>query len=544
MLNMTVAITPRKSLKHRFVRCGLAFILSLSVSVLISVPALALTPKDTLVIGKNIEDIVALDPAEAYEFSSGEIVKNIYQGLVQYNHEDPTHVMPDIASKWEVSADSKTIIFTLNPNIKFESGNLLRPEDIIFSFKRLLMLNKAPAYILAQLGWDKDNIEQMVKKVDDSHLSIQINADVGVAFALNVLAARATSVVDEKVVRKQAKNDDYGNAYLNQKSAGSGPYKLSIFKPKEAVFLQANPHAMPAPKLAKVLIKNIPEPSAQRLILESGDIDIARNLGSDQIAAIKKNPALKVEVYPQSAIHFIAFNQKMPALQNPAFWEAARYLIDYKGISENIAHDNMRIHQAFLPVGFQGALLETPFSFQPEKAQQILENAGIKDLEITLDVINSALFMDMAQSIQASFAQAGIKLKLNPATASQVITRYRARRHEGILLYWAPDFFDPHANAKAFTYNVNNADDQYQSTASWRNAWLIPELSKLTTQALQEKDPELRTKMYQTLQQDFQKSSPIVIGFQEVNQVAMAKSVTGYIHGLTPDMVYFYDVTK
>ena len=48
----------------------------------------------------------------------------------------------------------------------------------------------------------------------------------------------------------------------------------------------------------------------------------------------------------------------------------------------------------------------------------------------------------------------------------------------------------------------------------------------------------------QALQLEFQKKSPVVIGFQEVNQVAMVKALEGYVHGLTPDLVYFYNVTK
>jgi hypothetical protein len=57
--------------------------------------------------------------------------------------------------------------------------------------------------------------------------------------------------------------------------------------------------------------------------------------------------------------------------------------------------------------------------------------------------------------MQASMGQGRIKLNLLPGTGAQVITRYRARKHEAMLLYWGPDFFDPHSNAKAFAYNVD-----------------------------------------------------------------------------------------
>ena len=44
--------------------------------------ALAATPDNVLVIAQNIDDIVAIDPAQAYEFTSGELVTNIYDRLI------------------------------------------------------------------------------------------------------------------------------------------------------------------------------------------------------------------------------------------------------------------------------------------------------------------------------------------------------------------------------------------------------------------------------------------------------------------------------
>ena len=152
--------------------------------------------------------------------------------------------------------------------------------------------------------------------------------------------------------------------------------------------------------------------------------------------------------------------------------------------------------------------------------------------------------MDMAQSMQASMAKAGIKLNLLPGTGAQVITRYRARKHEAMLLYWGPDFFDPHSNAKAFAYNVDNSDGSYQSTTTWRNAWLVPELSARTLAALKEADGAKRTAAYQALQQEVQARSPIIMTFQEQSQVAFRNNVKGYVQGSVADLIKYEAVTK
>ena len=506
--------------------------------------ALAATPKDTLVVAKNIEDIVSLDPAEAFEFSSGEVVANLYEPLVQYDPRDPTKLLPGIASAWKPSADGKSIEFTLRKSATFASGNPVRVEDVVFSFKRVLRLNKAPAFILSQLGWTNDNIAQMVSKAANGDVSVTWLGEFGPNYVLNVLAARPGAIVDEKLVMANEQASDLGNQWLNRNSAGSGAFKLKLFKPKEVLLLEANKKAAVVPKLNGVFIKNVTEPATQRLLIESNDADIARDLGPDQIDALKGRTDIRIEDFPQAAVHFISLNQSSEKLRNPAVWEAMRYLVDYDGISKQLLKGQLRVHQAFLPTGFPGALTTTPFKLDPERAKSILTKAGIKNLEIDLDLINSPRFMDMAQSMQATMAKGGIKLNLLPATGSQVITRYRARKHEAMLLYWGPDFFDAHSNAKAFAYNVDNSDGAYQSTTTWRNSWLIPELSAKTMAALKEANPSKRAAMYQSLQQEVQTKSPIIVTFQDQSQTALRSNVKGYVQGSVSDLVKYDGVTK
>ena len=235
---------------------------------------------------------------------------------------------------------------------------------------------------------------------------------------------------------------------------------------------------------------------------------------------------------------------KHDKLKNPAFWEAIRYLIDYEGIATNLLRGQMKVHQTFWPEGFPGAVLDKPFKLDVAKAKGILEKAGIKDLSINVDMIASSPFTEIGQSMQATFGQAGIKLNLTPGASSQVITKYRGRQHEGMILYWGPDFMDPHSNAKAFAYNTDNADGSPQSTTTWRNSWLVPELSKRTADALVERDAAKRLDMYRDLQRDVLKQSPWAMTFQAQAQVALRDNVKGFVHGPTNDLIVYRDVEK
>jgi peptide/nickel transport system substrate-binding protein len=507
--------------------------------------AWAETPPGILVVAQNIDDIVAIDPAQAYEFTSGELVTNIYDRLVQYEAEDTTVLAPGLATDWTIDEAAKTITFTLRDGVTFHSGNPVRAEDVVGSFARVIKLNLTPAFILVQLGWTAENIEQMVA-AEGNTVTVRYEGDFSPAFVLNILASRPASIVDMETVMANEVDGDMGNAWLNANSAGSGPFSLRTFRAAELVRLEANPdYFKGAPLVEGVILQHVAESATQRLLLEQGDVDMAKNLTPDQIAGLDQNE-IKVEVFPQAAVHFLSFNQKEDSLTNPAVWEAARYLVDYQGMTSSILNGQMEVHQAFWPKGFPGSLDETPFTYDPARAMQILEEAGVElPINVTLDVINSAPFTDMAQSLQASFAEAGINFEIVPGTGSQVITKYRDRSHEAMLLYWGPDFMDPHSNAKAFAYNSDNSDENYQATTTWRNAWAVADdMNQMTTAALSEADPAEREEMYRELQARVQESSPIVIMFQATYQVAMVQGVSGYVNGATSDFVYYRLVDK
>jgi peptide/nickel transport system substrate-binding protein len=512
----------------------------------IGAAAHAATPADALVVAANIDDIVSIDPAEAYEFSSGEYVTQTYDRLVQYDAPDVKTLAPGLATEWSADETGKTITFTLRDGVTFSSGNPVRPEDVIYSWKRVVMLNKAPAFILQQLGWTPDNIETMVT-ASGNKLSVKYDGDFSSAFVLNILASRPASVVDAAQVQGHEENGDMGNAWLKGNSAGTGPFVLRAYRPAEIINMTANPNYFGgAPAMKSVIIRHVAEAATQQLLLQSGDVDMAKNLTPDQIAALTTEGKFTVETYPQAAVHFLSFNQKDADLTNPAVWEAARYLVDYKGMTDSFLKGQMQVHQAFWPSGFPGSLDDTPYSFDPAKAKKILADAGVKTpISVTMDVINSTPFTDMAQSLQAGFAQGGINFEIIPGTGSQVITKYRARTHQAMLLYWGPDFMDPDSNAKAFAYNADNSDGNYQSTTTWRNGWAVPDsMNKETLAARAESDPKKRDAMYKDLQKKVQTASPIVVMFQAATQVATAPNVKGYVNGATSDFVFYRSVTK
>jgi peptide/nickel transport system substrate-binding protein len=512
----------------------------------LAAPVLADTPKDTLVMAKQIDDIITLDPAEVFEFTGGEVIANVYDRIMTYEAEDTEKLVPGVAESYTVSDDGRTITLKIRAGQKFHSGNPVTAEDVAFSLQRVILLDKTPAFILTQLGWTKENVKDLVKAKDELTAELTVTEDFAPTFVLNCLSAGVGSVVDKKLVLEHEKGGDLGYEWLKTNSAGSGPFVLKSWKPSESVVLEANPdYRHGAPSVKRVVIRHVPEPAAQRLLLEKGDADIARNLSPDQIQGIAGNSDIVVAPFPKADVYYLGLNQKDERLANPKVRQAVRWLIDYQGMADTFLKGKFKVHQAFWPSGFYASLTDTPFKLDVEKGKQLLAEAGYPDgFEVQLDASNSSPSSDIAQSVQETLGRAGIKVDIVPGEQKQVITKYRARQHQIVLLYWSPDYMDPHSNADSFARNPDNADDAKSKPLAWRNAWDIPDITKETDAAARERDPEKRKLMYLDLQKKLQADSPFVIMFQSTELVASRANVKGFVSGPTYDTVYYRLVSK
>jgi peptide/nickel transport system substrate-binding protein len=492
---------------------------------------LAATPKDTVVMAKQIDDIISMDPAESFEFSGSEAIGNVYERLIAYDLKNVSQLKGELAESWSVAADGKTYTFKMRRGLKFASGNPVTAQDAAYSLQRAVALNKSPGFILTQFGFTKENVKEKIRATDDATLVIETADAVAPTFFYYCLTAVVGGVVDSKVVQAQEKGGDFGNEWLKTNSAGSGPFKLVSWKANESYVLERNdnyggPKALPR----RVVVRHVPEPATQRLLLEKGDIDYARNLTKDQLDAIKGNPNIRVQQGAKGSLLYLGLNQKNANLAKPEVREALKYLVDYAAIEENIVRGRYAVHQAFLPKGFLGAIEDKPYKFDLEKAKALLAKAGLAGgFSVTMDVRNT--YSDIAQAIQASWAKAGIKLELIPGDGKQTLTKYRARNHDIYIGQWGPDYQDPHTNAETFAMNVDNTDAAKSKTLAWRNSWDIPDMTKQTQAAVREKDAKKREAMYVAIQREHQRTSPFIIMFQETEVAAHAKDVDGLIMG-------------
>jgi peptide/nickel transport system substrate-binding protein len=497
----------------------------------------AATPPDTLVMAWQIDDIISLDPAEVFEFTAAEIMGNTYERLVTYDPKDVSKLTGEVAESWKVSEDGKTFTFKIREGKKFASGNPVTAEDAAFSLQRAVILDKSPAFILGQFGLTKDNVKDKIKQTGPMEITMELDKAYAPTFVLYCMTSTVASVVDKKVALQNEKDGDLGYNFLKTRYAGSGPFSIRDWKANEVVVLERNPnYAKPAP-LARVIYRHLKETATQRLLLEKGDVDVARNLGPEEIDAVSKHADIKIDSGVKGSVYYLGLNQKNPTLAKPEVREALKYLVDYSAIADTVMKGKVQVHQAYLSKGLLGAVTETPYKLDVAKAKELLAKAGLPNgFTVTMDTRNTADITGMAQAMQNTWAQAGVKLELIPGDGKQTLTKYRERRHDIYIGRWGADYPDPNTNADTFAANDDNSDNAKAKPLAWRNAWDIPDLTKETRIAVLERDPDKRAAIYAESQKKVMATGPYVMMFQENDVWALRKSLSGYIIGPTFDM--------
>ncbi|MDD9806389.1 MAG: ABC transporter substrate-binding protein [Gammaproteobacteria bacterium] len=521
---------------------------ALAVALFCAAAAHAGTPPDTLVIADKLDDIVSLDPAESFEFSGNDLLNNVYDTLIELDPDDLGPLKPGLAESWSLAGDGVTYTFRIRNGARFHSGNPVTAHDAAWSLRRAILLNKTPAFILKQFGFTAANAADKIRADGEHRLTIITDKPYAPSLFYNCLTAAVASVVDRKQALAHERDGDLGHGWLKTHTAGSGAYHLRLYKPADSYLLEAAPnHWRGAPPLARVFVRHIAEPAAQRLLLERGDVDIARKLSTLDIVGVAAHPQVRVVSEGRGLIIYLSLNQKVAPLNHPKVIQAFKYLVDYDGMVSTFLRDSYEVRQGFVPGGFIGALdwKERPYRLNIAKARALLKEAGVGEFSVRLSVRNEQERLEIAQSLQNTLAQAGITAHLRVATGKEILGEYRARKHQVYLGAWGPDYADPHTNADTFARNPDNRDDaRLSGILAWRNAWPATEVSTRTDAAMFEQDIEKRRLLYEESQRIHQRVAPFVPMFQRIEPTAMRVGVKGFSAGGAIHSAFYWKTTK
>ena len=183
------------------------------------------------------------------------------------------------------------------------------------------------------------------------------------------------------------KDGDFGYDWLKTKYAGSGPFTIRDWKANEVVVLERNPNYEKKTPLARVIYRHIKETATQRLLLEKGDVDVARNLNPEEIAAVSKNPDIKIDQRPQGHGLVSRPEPEEPEpgqARSPPGAEIPRRLLgDRRHDHEEQGRGSPGLPAQGLP---RRRVNDNPYKLDVAKAKELLAKAGLKDgFSVTMD---------------------------------------------------------------------------------------------------------------------------------------------------------------
>lgn len=498
-------------------------------------------PKETLVFAGDLSDQISMDPAVAYEFGGIQVVGSVYQTLVTLTPGDPT-VKPLLAKEWTIKegADSSTLTFKLDPAAKFASGNPVTAEDVAYSWGRVLDLNKSPAFLLIDVAGLK---KESFKAVDAQTFEVTLPKTTSPQVFLSVISFSVAGVVEKAVLEKNL-GQDMGSTWLNDNSAGSGPYTLERWERSTQTVLNLNPNFWgTAPAIKRVIMRNVTELANLQSAIETGEADIVQDLSAEQVAALQGNPDLQIVKAKSTLLVYLGMNATTAPTDKVEVRQAIRYAINYDDIA-TLLGGNGEIVQEIIPAGLFGHTGENPFKQDIAKAKELLKTAGVAEgteIEFLIPAgpaPGGIEWSTLAAKIQSDVEQIGLKLNIKQVQQSELLNIYRAQKGQIVMINWGPDYPDPDGNVTPFT-------NYAAKSIAWRNAWENAEIGELGKQAAVEQDNTKRAELYKQLTERVLNEGPYAVLYQPTRSYGVRNNVSGFMYdpASTPS-IWFWTMSK
>jgi peptide/nickel transport system substrate-binding protein len=383
-------------------------------------------------------------------------------GTRQY---DPAELRPELAERWEISPDSKTITFHLRPNAKFHDGAPVTAEDVRWSIERALNV-KGAAGVMA-VGALK-NADQL--KVIDPN-TFQVTLPAPNRFAIPVFTIPFAAIINSKLARQNATaQDPWANEWLKRNAAGGGAYKIEAFR-NDQVLLSRNEDWVcgPKPAMQQVIFQTVPESATRGALVERGAADIAIEIPPNDFAAILDRGQARALAIPMpNQMDFVAMNSQAAPFNDVRVRQAIAYALPYQQIFQSV----FRSRGAAL-FGAKGepqpAIFPQPSAFDTdlEHAHALLKEAGQSDgfeTSLIYSVAKAAYFDPLSLAIRDALGKIGIRVNIDRLPGAQFDERVAARSTQMLLdnrVAWLslPDYWFTAFYTGTSTSNLGNFAD-------------------------------------------------------------------------------------
>jgi len=463
----------------------------------------------TLIYGLSGDLDDTLDPQVTNYDTTIRVTLNVCEPLVW--EPEPGKFVPGLAESWDISSDATIYTFRLKKGVVFHDGTPFNGAAVKFTFDRVIDPVTKAGQSHDQLGpYDHTEVVddytiKVVMKQPYAPLLTNLNGYLG--------------IVSPTAVQKM------GLAEFARHPVGTGPFLFKEWVPKDHVSLVKNPdynwgssffqHAGPA-YLDGVTYKIIPEPSVRTGTLKTGETHIIDEVDPLEYAALSKDPKFGIIMKGQPGSGWILMlnTSSTGAIVDPAVRQAMEYAIDREGVNTSVFQGLNKAAWSPLmrPTFAYDASTEQVYSFDPEKAKQVLDTAGwspsvngirasgSQRLEISFPIISRPRDKAMAESVQASLRDVGIDLQVDPLERAAARDAYNQNRYDVAFMWFS--YGDPDVLRTLFhSANIN---------AFNRSRYQVPEVDKMLEDAAGLTDLTKRTDLYKQIQQRVLKDTATV----------------------------------
>lgn len=313
-------------------------------------------------------DPESLDPATDTLITSVSVMMNIYDSLIW--RDDEGNLEPALAESWEFPSETEMVLH-LREGVTFHNGETFDADDVVFSYERLFD-KENPSPLLTSLSGFVDSVE----KIDDHTVKV------------NMPAPRATVV--PTLIRVPILPDktfaEVGAQAFGVAPVGTGPFRFVEWEQNQQIVMERyEDHWRGPARIERFVVRVIPEDFSRFASLQSGEVDIITNLTAERVKEIEGNPDLKWAGVHSVRNMFVGMQTKEPPFDDVRVREAMNLAVDVEALVEVIMGGHGFVNASVCTQTLFGATEVDPFGYDPERARELLAEAGYPDgFEVTM----------------------------------------------------------------------------------------------------------------------------------------------------------------
>ena len=470
----------------------------------------------TVIVG-GLSDLVTLDPGHMYEPYANMFAYAAYDMLYRIKSGTMGTPEPSVATGYTVDESGLVYTFTLREDVVFASGNKLTSKDVVWSINRLLNMKDSNAYV---------NIKIVNKVEADGDYKVVFTLNEADASFIVKLTFNAYCILDSEVVKEHGGSDSGGDTaktWLDQNSAGSGPYILEEWTPKEKVVFTKNPNYWgEAGNIGTIIFREMSSVDAQITALKNGEIDIALSLNNETAKQLDGVEGITVSTGETALITFLVMSRDSSMseeMSNPLVQEAVRYALDYEGYLTLCGAGGL-VPLNFVQTGFVGALQRdlATNGRDLDRARELLAEAGYPDgFQITLTCASNnsegLSWTTLSEKVKQDLSEVGIDVSIDTLETTLVYEKMRDGTMPFYIMYWSPDYYDIN-NQFAFLPGTGDNGTAYGNRTQWEIDAENQVLIELADKIFIETDDAKRAEYSEQLQLEYAKNNPLAFILQ------------------------------